>query len=124
VPRELRRSDLATVVPPGGTVFVAGGTAAPTAILGAWQDARALERVRMVGVPIPGLNHLVPAELGDDCRLRTSARAKRSPIWSISEPSEKLEIYPRSAGRLQDPGLSNATGTGAKAARSTEKIDC
>jgi acyl-CoA hydrolase len=71
MPRELTRADLAALARPGDVVFIAGATGEPTAILAAWRETRALRAVTLVGVPIPGLNHLAPEEQGDECRLRT-----------------------------------------------------
>jgi acyl-CoA hydrolase len=98
LPRELSRSDLATLVPSGGTVFVAGGAGAPTAILAAWRDARALKRATVIGIPIPGVNHLVPAELGD-CRLRTCFLA---PSARAALGEGRVELLPMHYGQFYD----------------------
>jgi acyl-CoA hydrolase len=72
MPRELTSSNLLDLARSGDSIFVAGGTGEPTAILAAWRAARALQRTTLVGFQVPGLNRLVPEELGDGCRLRTS----------------------------------------------------
>jgi 4-hydroxybutyrate CoA-transferase len=72
VPRELDRADLSVLARPGDTVFVAGGTAEPTAILAEWREARCLNGVTLTGLQLPGLNDLSPSDFGDTCRYRAN----------------------------------------------------
>jgi acyl-CoA hydrolase len=71
MPRRLKRGDLAGLVRRGETVFVAGATGEPSAILAAWREERALADVTLIGVPIPGLNRFAPEAFSETCRLRT-----------------------------------------------------
>lgn len=71
MPVELTRTQLLSLPRPGQTVFVGGALSEPRAILDAWRDSRSLAGVRLIGAPIPGLNDLSPAALGDDCRMLT-----------------------------------------------------
>ena len=72
MPRELDRADLSALARSGDTVFVAGGTAEPTAILAAWREARCLNGVTFTGLQLPGLNDLSPSDYGDTCRFRAN----------------------------------------------------
>lgn len=72
MPRELSRPDLADLARPGETIFVAGGTGEPAAILAAWREARPLRRATLVCLQVPGLNDFAPDAFGDECRLRTA----------------------------------------------------
>jgi 4-hydroxybutyrate CoA-transferase len=72
VPRELNRADLSALARSGDTVFVAGGTAEPTAILAAWRETRCLNGVTLTGLQLPGLNDLSPWDFGDTCRFRAN----------------------------------------------------
>jgi acyl-CoA hydrolase len=68
----LGSADLAGLVGPGQTVFVAGATGEPTAILDAWRAARCLDGATIVGVQAPGLNRWTPEAFGATCRVRTA----------------------------------------------------
>ena len=68
----MTRADLVGLVRPGDAVFVAGATGEPTGILAAWREARCLAGVTLVGLQLPGLNHLSPMDFGEGCRFLTS----------------------------------------------------
>jgi acyl-CoA hydrolase len=72
MPRALDRADLPLLAQAGATIFIGGATAEPTAILAAWREARCLDGVTLVGLQLPGFNHLSPLEFGDTCRFRTN----------------------------------------------------
>ena len=72
MPRELDRADLSALARSGDTVFVAGGTAEPAALLAEWREARCLNGVTLTGLQLPGLNDLSPSDFGDTCRFRAN----------------------------------------------------
>ena len=98
MPRELSRTDLSRLAGSGQTIFVAGATGEPTAILDAWREARCLDRATLMGLQIPGVNRFSPEEFGDACRFCTSflAPSLRSAFahgWVDLLPMHHTDFY-------------------------------